>query len=137
MESGWSRDGIGLVTVQDYRVESDLFEADGVSRMLWGRTTIPVSLNYEAPVTCLHVRENERIMLLQIVQGAADTGLMTMSFSFQTDFKAVADEIRAALDRAKKAEKAGKPGEALGHLKDIRRLGAGHYLLSDKIVHDH
>ncbi|MHC4599545.1 MAG: FHA domain-containing protein [Planctomycetota bacterium] len=111
--------GVGIVTPDAYGMMRGGFEADGVSRMLWGQSTRPFSFNYDPPVNCFHVREEEQLFLLQYIQNPGEGKKLRLSVSVQTNFNALNTEIRSALSIAREAEKEGKPGVAIAALNPI------------------
>ncbi|GEM_PF-571867 len=112
-------EGVGIVTEQSYQVMTDVFQAEEVTRMLWGRSRRPLSFNYDPPVTCIQVRENEQVLILQVVPPPAEGSTFRIAVELQSDFKEAESEIRSALFDARDAENAGNPGEAISRLRDV------------------
>jgi len=112
-------DGVGIVTRSSFEVMKGRFEAGNVDRMLWGQSTRPVSFNYEPPVYVRQVRENDQVLILQLVGRSAEGPATRLTCNVQTNFKQVHAEIRNALSVARESERCGKPGEAMGRLKEV------------------
>jgi pSer/pThr/pTyr-binding forkhead associated (FHA) protein len=113
-------EGVGIVTPTAYEMKrGGRFEMGGVVRMLWGQATNPVSFNYDPPVNCIQVREEEQVQFLQLLPRQEGSRSIKLSVEVQTDFKALDAEIREALQTAREAENNGKPGLAIERLRDV------------------